>query len=96
MEDRHTVSEPRPVTLAMLDKHMNPQGEGGYFGGGGVDPDDIVGWEVDVFRENVDKPVDTFLLNNSNLPPRKGKKGKIAWRLPEHYGAQVVSYMLHM
>ena len=79
MEDRHTVSEPRPITLAMLEN--NPQ-QGGEFVGEGFEPGDIVGWEVDVFRENVEKAIDTFILTNENLPPRKGKKGKIVWRLP--------------
>ena len=43
---------------------------------------DIFEWEVDVYRDNVDTPVDTIVLNSKTLPPRKSKKGKVVWRLP--------------
>jgi len=57
MEDRHTVSDPRPV-------------------------DNTPSWEVDILRDN-SVIVDTILLNNGTLPPRKNKRGKVLWRLPD-------------
>jgi hypothetical protein len=39
-------------------------------------------WEVDVFREGVDTPIMTIVLDNKTLPPRKRKK-KIVWKLPD-------------
>ena len=57
MEDRHTVSDPRPV-------------------------DNTPSWEVDILREG-SVIVDTILLNNNTLPPRKNKRGKVLWRLPD-------------
>lgn len=38
---------------------------------------------VDVFREGVDDPVDTVVITDETLPPRKNRKGKVAWRLPD-------------
>lgn len=38
---------------------------------------------VDVFRIGVDDPVDAVVITDETLPPRKNKKGKIAWRLPD-------------
>jgi hypothetical protein len=64
MEDRHSVSEPRPLS------------------GDGVDGvKDIPMWEVDIIRDG-SVIVDTFVLNNEVLPPRKNKKGKVLWCLP--------------
>ena len=59
MEDRHTVSDPRPV-----------------------DNSTVPSWTVDILRDN-SVIVDTILLNNSTLPPRKNKRGKVLWRLPD-------------
>jgi hypothetical protein len=39
-------------------------------------------WEVDVFREGVDTPIMTIVLDNKTLPPRKRKK-KVVWKLPD-------------
>lgn len=39
-------------------------------------------WEVDILRDD-SLVVDTFVLNNSVLPPRVNKKGKVLWKLPE-------------
>eukprot|EP00584_Thalassiosira_punctigera_P005781 CAMPEP_0172535502 /NCGR_PEP_ID=MMETSP1067-20121228/7482_1 /TAXON_ID=265564 ORGANISM="Thalassiosira punctigera, Strain Tpunct2005C2" /NCGR_SAMPLE_ID=MMETSP1067 /ASSEMBLY_ACC=CAM_ASM_000444 /LENGTH=508 /DNA_ID=CAMNT_0013320439 /DNA_START=140 /DNA_END=1666 /DNA_ORIENTATION=- len=63
MEDRHTVSEPRPVESIGRDGNLPS-------------------WEVDVLRDDT-VIVDTFLLNNSVLPPRTNKRGKVVWRLPD-------------
>jgi len=38
---------------------------------------------VDVFRIGVDDPIDAVVITDETLPPRKNKKGKIAWRLPD-------------
>lgn len=38
-------------------------------------------WEVDVLRENV-IVVDTIPIDETTLPPRLNKKGRVAWRLP--------------
>jgi hypothetical protein len=65
MEDRHSVSNPRPLP-----------------GGGGDGVKDIPTWEVDIIRDG-SVIVDTFVLNNEVLPPRKNKKGKVLWRLPK-------------
>ena len=68
MEDRHTVSDPRPV-------------------------DNTPSWEVDILRDN-SVIVDTILLNNSTLPPRKNKRGKVLWRLPDSLDRTVSSLEL--
>lgn len=61
MEDRHSISEPRPV----------------FCRGNSLPPV----WEIDVARDGT--VVDTFKLDNEVLPPRRNKKGKIVWRLPD-------------
>jgi len=38
-------------------------------------------WEVDVFRDTVEQPVETLLINSETLPPRT-RKGKVVWQLP--------------
>ena len=43
---------------------------------------DVLTWNVDVFREGVDDPVLTLVIDNDTLPPRMRKK-KVVWRLPE-------------
>ena len=65
MEDRHSVSKPRPVT-----------------GGDSDGAKDVPAWEVDIIRDG-SVLVDTFVLNNEILPPRKNKKGKVLWCLPK-------------
>lgn len=65
MEDRHSVSKPRPVT-----------------GGESDGAKDVPAWEVDIIRDG-SVVVDTFVLNNEILPPRKNKKGKVLWCLPK-------------
>mmetsp|Transcript_24176 Transcript_24176/g.29306 ORF Transcript_24176/g.29306 Transcript_24176/m.29306 type:complete len:464 (+) Transcript_24176:71-1462(+) len=42
-------------------------------------------WEVDIYRANVPEPIDTILIDDSTLPPRK-RKNKIVWRLPTEVG----------
>lgn len=42
---------------------------------------DVPAWEVDIIRDGT-LVVDTFVLNNDILPPRKNKKGKVLWCLP--------------
>jgi len=39
-------------------------------------------WEVDVFRKNVEQPVETLILNAKTFPPRI-RKGKVVWQLPK-------------
>lgn len=92
-EDRHTLSQPRflpPATpqavsaiaearlmhpkltaseTTSLKKNARPY-EGAVF-------------LVDVFRNGVDDPVDTVVITDETLPPRKNRKGKVAWRLPD-------------
>jgi len=43
-------------------------------------------WEVDIYREGVDEPIDTIIISDETLPPRKNKRGKIVWRLPTEEG----------
>jgi hypothetical protein len=43
---------------------------------------DKLTWNVDVFREGVEDPVLTLIIDNDTLPPRMRKK-KVVWRLPE-------------
>lgn len=38
-------------------------------------------WEVDVFRDTVDQPVETLLINSETMPPRT-RKGRVVWQLP--------------
>jgi len=48
-------------------------------------------WRVDVHRTGVKERVGRLYVNLQNLPPRKGKKGKILWKLPdstEHFTPQ--------
>jgi hypothetical protein len=59
LEDRHFLSDPRPVSNL-----------------------DLPSWEVDVYREGVDQPIMTLLVDAKVLPPRKKKK-KTLWRLPD-------------
>ena len=40
-------------------------------------------WDVDVFRDGVPEPILTLRVDETTLPPRRSKKKKIAWRLPE-------------
>jgi hypothetical protein len=40
-------------------------------------------WTVDVIRTSGNVVVGTLLISNTTLPPRKNKKNKIVWRLPE-------------
>ena len=40
-------------------------------------------WDVDVFRDGVPEPILTLRVDETNLPPRRSKKKKIVWRLPE-------------
>lgn len=44
---------------------------------------DMPAWHVDVYRKGVSEPVDTLLIDDSTLPPRKNKKGRVIWRLPD-------------
>ena len=64
MQDRHRVSEARPLP-----------------GSGDDGLKDVPTWEVDIIRDGT-VIVDTFVLNNEVLPPRKNKKGRVLWRLP--------------
>ena len=48
---------------------------------GGEGVKDVPAWEVDIIRDGT-LVVDTFVLNNEILPPRKNKKGKVLWCLP--------------
>jgi hypothetical protein len=40
-------------------------------------------WEVDVFRDGVDHPIETLRIDAKKLPPRYGKKKKVVWQLPD-------------
>ena len=52
--------------------------------------DDTPSWTVDILRDG-SVIVDTILLNNSTLPPRKNKRGKVLWRLPDSLDRTVSS-----
>eukprot|EP00978_Attheya_sp_CCMP212_P040733 scaffold225587_cov41-Attheya_sp.AAC.1 len=39
-------------------------------------------WEVDVHREGVSEVIETLTINDTTLPPRTNKRGKVLWRLP--------------
>jgi hypothetical protein len=39
-------------------------------------------WEIDVFRENVDTPIESLRIDETTLPPRR-RKGKVVWKLPD-------------
>lgn len=43
-------------------------------------------WEVDIYRKGVNEPVDSIIISDITLPPRKNKRGKIVWRLPVDKG----------
>jgi hypothetical protein len=45
---------------------------------------DKLTWKVDVFREGVDDPVLTLVIDSDTMPPRMRKK-KVVWRLPEDH-----------
>lgn len=45
---------------------------------------DKLTWNVDVFREGVDDPVLTLVIDADTMPPRMRKK-KVVWRLPEDH-----------
>jgi len=49
-------------------------------------------WEVDIYRKGVNDPIDTLVLSDECLPPRKNKRGKIVWRLPTELGRLVSSF----
>jgi len=51
-------------------------------------------WEVDIYRHGVLQPIDTILISNTVLPPRKNKKGKILWKLPTEEGILVCTPIL--
>jgi len=40
-------------------------------------------WEIDVFRDGVDHPIETLRIDARRLPPRYGKKKKVVWQLPD-------------
>ena len=40
-------------------------------------------WDVDIMREGVDTPILTLRVDADVLPPRRGKKKKIVWKLPD-------------
>ena len=44
---------------------------------------DLPSWDVDVFRDGVPEPIWTLRVDETLLPPRKSKKKKVVWRLPE-------------
>uniref|UniRef100_A0A7S4HJ16 NTF2 domain-containing protein n=1 Tax=Odontella aurita TaxID=265563 RepID=A0A7S4HJ16_9STRA len=39
-------------------------------------------WHVDVYRKGVAEPIDTLVIDDTTLPPRRNKKGRVIWRLP--------------
>jgi len=43
-------------------------------------------WEVDIYRKGVNEPIDSIIISDETLPPRKNKRGKIVWRLPVDQG----------
>ncbi|CAB9517778.1 expressed unknown protein [Seminavis robusta] len=40
-------------------------------------------WDVDVFRDGVPEPILTLRVDETTLPPRRSKKKKIVWKLPD-------------
>lgn len=44
---------------------------------------DLPTWDVDVYRDNVPEPILTLRVDEKNLPPRKSKKKKVVWKLPD-------------
>lgn len=108
-EDRHTLSQPRflppatpqAVTAVAEARLMHPK----------LTASDTVSHKknarpyegpvflVDVFRNGVDDPVDTVVITDETLPPRKNRKNKVAWRLPDlesAKGGRLVSETLLM
>mmetsp|Transcript_18874 Transcript_18874/g.26574 ORF Transcript_18874/g.26574 Transcript_18874/m.26574 type:complete len:555 (-) Transcript_18874:25-1689(-) len=74
MAERHTLSEPRPLKSTSTN-------------GSSVSPgDNTLKWEVDVYRKGVSDPIETLVLSDESLPPRKNKRGKVVWRLPTDSG----------
>jgi hypothetical protein len=74
--DRYTVSNPEPIPItepiptATTTTTTNIQ----------------LNWKVSIYRDGKGNPVDTFLINNINLPPRIDKKTKkIKWQLPNYF-----------
>jgi len=101
-EDRHTISEPRLIppgtaeakaalTEAMT-MHPNafPDSSSSNVNSSTIMTNyDKPIFEVDIYRQGVEQPVDTVIVTDETLPPRKNRKGssssskKVAWRLPD-------------
>ena len=75
MEDRHTISEPRPVLSESVGADTKDENNSG-------DDGKLPCWEVDILRDD-SVIVDTLVLDSNVLPPRTNKKGKVVWRLPD-------------
>ena len=77
------------VTKRMEERHSvsDPRP---LLGGGGDGVKDIPKWEVDIIRDG-NVIVDTFVVHEEVLPPRKNKKGKVLWRLPDNQDKTVSS-----
>lgn len=92
-EDRHTLSQPRflppatpqAVTAVAEARLMHPKLTASETVSHKKNPRPYEGpvFLVDVFRKGVDDPVDTVVITDETLPPRKNRKGKVAWRLPD-------------
>ena len=88
LEDRHTISEPRPVVdgtdenppvVVVVGNENENENE---TSSSSSSSHKLPTWEVDIFREGVDTPIMTLQINARNLPPRIRKK-KIIWKLPD-------------
>ena len=92
-EDRHTLSQPRflpPATPQAVSaiaeaRLMHPKLTASETASHKKNARPYEGpvFLVDVFRNGVDDPVDTVVITDETLPPRKNRKGKVAWRLPD-------------
>ena len=83
-EDRHNLSEPRLVPPGSAEAHAFVAEARVLHGNEKVSANyDGPVFVVDVYRSGVDDPVDTVVVTDETLPPRKNRKGKVAWRLPD-------------
>lgn len=92
-EDRHTLSQPRflppatpqAVTAVAEARLMHPKLTASETVSHKKNARPYEGpvFLVDVFRNGVDDPVDTVVITDETLPPRKNRKNKVAWRLPD-------------
>ena len=87
-EERHTLSEPRLIP----ERNWSLYVEESHASQGGLvkRKSNFAGpvWIVGVYRHGVADAVETVIVTDETLPPRKNKKGKVIWCLPDMESAK--------